>query len=169
MQRDAALDKACLVRCREALTPAFHLLACMQLLEFLRSAAPEGIKVRRAAARSPLILHVCSNGRALMGFLLECIALKSLLRGSEASQPCSERCTCRAGPFINAHRNLVRVRPTPCDPRIYEITTRFKFCPAQERAAWYRELLQVPLADVEAALPLVFTGERSKEVRSVLL
>ncbi len=38
---------------------------------------------------------------------------------------------------------------------------------AQERAAWYRELVQLPVADVEAALPLMFTGARSKEVRPV--
>ena len=34
----------------------------------------------------------------------------------------------------------------------------------QERAAWYRALLQLPLAQVEAALATVFSGPRSSEV-----
>lgn len=34
----------------------------------------------------------------------------------------------------------------------------------QEKAAWYRGLLQLPLGQVEAALATVFSGPRSSEV-----
>ncbi|KAK9830628.1 hypothetical protein WJX81_006901 [Elliptochloris bilobata] len=35
----------------------------------------------------------------------------------------------------------------------------------EERAAWFRDLLQLTVAEVEAALPAVFSGKRSKELK----
>lgn len=70
----------------------------MQLLEYLRSAAPEGIKVSHAAARLPLTIHMTFVATAatprtqvnLRSDSRPCVkgalsALKSLLKGSEAT------------------------------------------------------------------------------------
>jgi len=150
-------------------------------MEALEAAAPEGAEVRQPARvmRGPYVQRVMQTG---CGACLPASTPSSTLlaRHGGASEETAEAESHALQRLARASPEVSACSATPAHAislgwrqawaaRLAASMGRWAACPAmrpaaQERAEWFRDLLQLPLADVEAVLPHL-TGPRSKDVR----